>query len=88
MSFIFQYRKILGVQPDGKEKWEVCSLLTKRFMGFALDVFIDKQDPIDNEVKSTINNTFHSILSVVKKKMRFVENEPLLYKYLKQKASF
>lgn len=78
---------VSGTLP-GKEKWEICNNLVKRNMQLAIDVFLSERDPVDEDVKFALNNTFFHIVNVVKKKLHFVENDKFFYNYLLLKVKY
>nr|XP_023011571.1 protein gone early [Leptinotarsa decemlineata] len=69
------------------ERWEMCAGLVRRFMGFAVNYFEEKNHPITKNSMRTINDTFASIVSVVKNKIETFPQTSLLYNHLKSKLS-
>ncbi|KAG5881500.1 hypothetical protein JTB14_001644 [Gonioctena quinquepunctata] len=67
------------------ERWEMCAGLVKRFMGFAVDYYEEKNHPITDDTTRVVNNTFASIVNVVKNKITRFQKTQLLYNHLKSK---
>ncbi|CAH0547692.1 unnamed protein product [Brassicogethes aeneus] len=81
------YGELLGIQHP-PERWEVCTGITKKFMGLASEVLEEIENPLPEKTVKLVNETFQTILKTVKTRLDSLEIEySALYKQLKLKLN-
>lgn len=76
---------IIGIN-EPMPRWELCINLVKKIMGFAVDVLLEKKNPVTTRSKDKIEEIFYSIRDIVGSKLKKFSTIPNLERYLNRKV--
>lgn len=78
-------KELLGIQ-EPLPRWEFCVNLVKKFMGFAVDVMLDRRQPVINNTVQELEDIFSNMKHVVTDRLSKFSTVPNLEQHLSRKV--
>ncbi|XP_022917898.2 protein gone early [Onthophagus taurus] len=73
--------EIFGVK-NAPDRWEFCVGLTRKYMGLAVEVLVEKQNPIKNKTISIVHGVYEELRETISQRLKKFEKTQNLFRHL------